>query len=151
MSRGFLPQKRHRSREMALQLLYSLDLRENQTPEQAFELYFSNDDEEVEGYARMLTAGAWEKRMEIDSIIREFVTGWRPERMVAVDRAALRMCIYECLIVKAAPVPVAISEAVELVKVFGTEESGRFVNGALGRIVRNYDHEGEHDGEDNPG
>ncbi len=136
MSRGFLPQKRHRSREMALQLLYSLDLRRNQDPDQAFELFFSEEDAEIEEYARMLASGAWERRMELDGLIREYVTGWRPERMVAVDLAALRMCLYECLFAKAAPVAVAISEAVDLVKVFGTDESGKFVNGALGRIVR---------------
>jgi N utilization substance protein B len=56
--------------------------------------------------------------------------------MVVVDRVAVRMALYEGFIAKTTPLAVAISEAVELVKVFGTEESGRFVNGVLGRIVR---------------
>ncbi len=56
--------------------------------------------------------------------------------MVAVDRAALRMAIYECLFTSLTPVPAAISEAVELAKTFGTEESGKFVNDVLGKIVR---------------
>ncbi len=137
MNRGFLPQKRHRAREMALQLLYALDLRRSQTPEQAFELFPGDEDPEILEYARVLTSGAWERRMDIDNLIREYVVGWRPERMVAVDRAALRMCIYESLFEKCTPVAVAISEAVELAKTFGTEESGKFVNGVLGRIVRN--------------
>lgn len=136
MSRGVFTQKRHRSREMALQMLYALDLRESQTPEQAFELFFDDEDPDIEQYARELTIGAWGRRQEIDDLIREHVTGWRPERMVAVDRAALRMCLFECILGKLAPVPVAISEAVELAKVFGTDDSGKFVNGALGRIVR---------------
>lgn len=137
MTRGFLPQKRHRAREMALQLLYALDLRRNQTPDQAFEFFSADEDAEVLEYARVMTCGAWERRMEIDNLIREHVVGWRPERMVAVDRAALRMCIFESLFAKTTPVAVAISEAVELAKTFGTEESGKFVNGVLGRIVRN--------------
>ena len=136
MSRSFLPQKRHRSREMALQMLYSLDLRRNQTLEDALEFFAAEDDPEILNYARDLTRGAWESRNDIDNLIREHVTGWRPERMVAVDRAALRMAIYECLITSLTPVPVAISEAVELAKTFGTEESGKFVNGVLGKIVR---------------
>ena len=137
MNRGFLPQKRHRAREMALQLLYALDLRRGQTPEQAFELFPGDEDPEIMEYARVLTSGAWERRLDIDNLIREHVVGWRPERMVAVDRAALRMCIFESLFAKCTPVAVAISEAVELAKTFGTEESGKFVNGVLGRIVRN--------------
>ncbi|PKL01997.1 MAG: transcription antitermination factor NusB, partial [Synergistetes bacterium HGW-Synergistetes-2] len=59
MNRGFLPQKRHRAREMALQLLYALDLRRSQTPEQAFELFSGDEDPEILEYARVLTSGAW--------------------------------------------------------------------------------------------
>jgi N utilization substance protein B len=121
---------------MALQLLYSLDLRRGQTPEQALELFPADEDPEIQEYARILTCGAWERRREIDDLIREHVTGWRPERMLAVDRAALRMAIFEAVITRMTPVPVAISEAVELAKTFGEEESGKFVNGVLGRIVR---------------
>ncbi len=146
MIRTFLPQKRHRSREMALQLLYSLDLRRGHTPEQALELFPADDDPEIQQYVRFLTCGAWERRIEIDNLIREYVTGWRPERMLAVDRAALRLAIFEGIIVKVTPIPVAISEAVELAKTFGAEESGKFVNGVLGRIVRALEGENHADG-----
>jgi N utilization substance protein B len=122
---------------MALQLLYALDIRRSQTPEQALDLFPLDDDPEIREYTRILTLGAWERRMDIDNLIREHVTGWRPERMVAVDRAALRMAIFESVFTKMTPVAVAISEAVELAKTFGTDESGKFVNGVLGRIVRN--------------
>lgn len=136
MIRSFLPQKRHRSREMALQLLYALDLRKGQTPEQALELFPAEDDAEIQEYTLILTQGAWENKNEIDNLIREHVTGWRPERMLAVDRAALRIAIFEGIVTKMTPVPVVISEAVELAKTFGAEDSGKFVNGVLGRIVR---------------
>ena len=140
MARGFFSQKRHRAREMALQLLYALDLRKVQTPDQVFALFTESVDLEVDAeiveYARLLTHGAWERRADIDNLIREHVVGWRPERMVAVDRAALRMCIFESLFAKSVPAAVAISESVELAKTFGTEASGKFVNGVMGKIVR---------------
>ncbi len=136
MVRTFLHQKRHRSREMALQLLYSLDLRGNLTPEQALELFLPDEDPEILDYVRVLVTGAWARRAEIDDLIREYVTGWRPERMLAVDRAALRLAVFEGIIGRMTPVPVVISEAVELAKTFGAEDSGKFVNGVLGKIVR---------------
>jgi N utilization substance protein B len=137
LQKEFLPQRRHRSREIALQLLYSLDLRHDQKTEGAFEL-FDLDGEEpvVVEFTRQLVFGVLENEREIDSLILKNIVGWRPERMVAVDRAAVRLALYEGLVARTTPLPVAISEAVELAKTFGTEDSGRFVNGVLGRIVR---------------
>jgi N utilization substance protein B len=135
--KAFLPQKRRRSREIALQMLYSLDIRRSDDVASAVECFPSeNEDEDVFMYAVRLVRGTFEKRMEIDGLIREHLTGWRPERMVAVDRVAVRLALFEGVIGRLTPIPVAISEAVELVKAFGTEESGRFVNGVLGKIVR---------------
>lgn len=137
MSKNLLPQKRRRSREVALQLLYSLDIRDGQSPEQALAMFPSEDeDQEIMKYAAKLVKGAWGERDQIDMLIRKYVTGWRPERMVAVDRAALRLALFESYIHPMIPVPVAISEAVELAKAFGTDDSAKFVNGVLGRIVR---------------
>lgn len=137
MKRGLLPQKRRRSREIALQVLYSLDLREDTTVEEAISLFpFSDEDPEVIRYAQALIRGVVERNVEIDRLIRTHITGWRPERMVVVDRVAIRLALYEGFVTGRIPVAVAISEAVELAKRFGTEESGRFVNGVLGRIVR---------------
>lgn len=146
MRKKLLPQKRRRSREIALQLLYALDLRPDQSPDDAFALFSSGDeDEEVIDYAEMLVKGTWGEREKIDGLIRDHVTGWRPERMVTVDRAALRLALYEGCVKSLIPVPVAISEAVELAKTFGTEESAKFVNGVLGKIVRALDAERESD------
>lgn len=137
MKKSLLPQKRRRSREIALQILYSLDIRKNQEPDNALELFPSEGEEPgVFEYASVLVRGVWEKRQDIDTMIRDHVTGWRPERMVAVDRAVLRVALYECVFSGLIPVAVAISEAVELAKAFGTDESGRFVNGVLGRLIR---------------
>jgi len=137
LEKEFLPQRRHRSREIALQLLYSIDLRHDQKAEEAFKL-FSLDAEEpvVVEFARELLFGVLDNEREIDNLILRNIVGWRPERMVAVDRAAVRLALFEGVVARTTPLAVAISEAVELAKSFGTEDSGRFVNGVLGRIVR---------------
>ncbi len=144
--RSLLPQKRRRSREIALQVLYSIDIRENISPELAIELYpFESEDDEVREYSGRLVKGVSENLNEIDALVRKNITGWRPERMVIVDRVAIRLALYESVVAEMIPVPVAISEAVELAKRFGTAESGKFVNGVLGKIVRalGYDDSGE--------
>lgn len=130
-------QLRHRSREIALQLIYQLDIRPSANIDDAIELYPSEDEAEgVFGYACELVRGVMEHKDTISDMLRENIVGWRPERMVAVDKVAISLALYEGVISKKVPLAVSISEAVELAKVFGTEESGRFVNGVLGRIVR---------------
>ncbi len=135
--RGLIPQKRRRSRETALQILYSMEIRKTDDPEEALLLFpFEQEDVEVVRYAGALVRGIHEKRYELDRIILDHIVGWRPERMVVVDRIVIRLALYEGLLTQLTPVAVAISEAVELAKRFGTDDSGRFVNGVLGRIVR---------------
>lgn len=137
MGRASLPQRRRRAREIALQLIYELDLRPDLSHEEALAMFpFEAEDPEVAVYAKLLVNAAAEKSDEIDSLLREHIVGWRTERMVAVDRAAIRIALSEGVLVRSVPVAVAISEAVELTKIFGTYESSRFVNGVLGRIVR---------------
>ena len=137
MGKASLPQQRRRAREIALQLIYELDLRPDLTHEEAIEMFpFDAENPDVAAYAKRLVRTASEKNEEIDGLLREHIIGWRMERMVAVDRAAIRIALSEGVLVGSVPVAVAISEAVELTKIFGTEESSRFVNGVLGRIVR---------------
>jgi len=108
---------------------------------------FDGESEEVVNYAIWLVKEIWGKRVEIDNLIRMHTTGWRPERMVTVDLEAIRLALFEGVYSKVVPIPVAISEAIELAKRFGTEDSGRFVNGVLGKIVRSIA-EVEGDGKD---
>ena len=137
MGKASLPQRRRRAREIALQLVYELDLREDLTVEEAIEMYpFDAEEQDVGEYAKQLVLSAEGHVDQLDEMLREHIVGWRTERMVAVDRAAIRIALCEGLIDRRVPVAVAISEAVELTKMFGTEESSRFVNGVLGRIVR---------------
>lgn len=130
-------QGRHRSREIALQLIYQINLRPETDIEQAINLYPSEGEEkEVFEYASGLVRGVAEHSDKITAVLRENIVSWRPERIVAVDKAAISLALYEGFIAETVPIPVAISEAVELAKAFGTEHSGRFVNGVLGSIAR---------------
>ena len=137
MGKVSLPQKRRRAREIALQLIYELDLRPDLPVGEAVDMYpWEPEAPDVAEYAKLLVFGVSSHTDDIDSMLREHIVGWRTERMVAVDRAAIRLALFEGLIGKKVPIAVAISEAVELTKMFGTVESGSFVNGVLGRIVR---------------
>lgn len=140
LQRSLLPQRRRRAREIALQILYSLDLRADGDPGSAIELFdFDAEDPEIRSYAEGLIYGVWANRERIDAMLRQYLTGWRPERLVSVDRVVVQLSLYEGVLDAKIPVAVSISEAVELAKRFGTEDSGRFVNGVLGRIVRAMD------------
>ena len=144
MGKASLPQRRRRAREIALQLVYELDLREDLSTPEAIEMFpFDAEEPDVAEYAKLLVLSAAQHADRLDEMLREHIVGWRTERMVAVDRAAIRIALCEGLIDARVPVAVAISEAVELTKMFGTEESSRFVNGVLGRIVRSQDEPGE--------
>ncbi len=90
---------------------------------------------EVLDYALALVEGVQQEKSEIDATIAGCADRWAIERMPVVDRNVLRIAIYELLWRDEVPVPVAINEAVELAKEFSTEDSGRFVNGLLGRVA----------------
>ena len=142
MQKSHSVQGRHRARELATQLLYSLGARTEQNLDESLD-YFNSENgfafeetSEVKQYMSFLVRGVWDRWHEIDNLMRKVVSGWRPERMVSVDRAVLRMAIFEGFIEKKVPLAVAISEAVELARAFGTEDSGKFVNGVLAKMSR---------------
>lgn len=151
MSNTQMTQARHRARELAVQFLYSLGNRPVQNAESALELFLDEgsiaeaEAPEVKEYLRFLVSGAWGRRDESDGILLRVVTGWRPERMVSVDRAVLRLAVFEGFLERAVPFAVAISEAVDIAQSFGTEDSGRFVNGVLARVLRHLIPESERD------
>ena len=143
--RGGNPQKfaaRHRARELAVQFLYSLETYPVRDVDEALELFMGEgsmaeaDTPEAKEYCRFLVRGAWERRGEIDEMLLRVVTGWRPDRMVAVDRAVLRVTVFEGFLRHELPMKSAISEAVEIAGAFGTKDSARFVNGVLARVSK---------------
>lgn len=86
-------------------------------------------------YAREIVDGVNDHIDEIDELIMSYAQGWTLDRMPHVDRALLRLAAWELLFNAEVPTPVAIDEAVELAKEYSTDDSGRFVNGVLGRIA----------------
>ena len=90
---------------------------------------------EPDEFAAELVRGVAEHQEEIDGLIRRFAKGWSLERMPVIDRNLLRMAIFELGHRPDVPTGAVISEAVELAKTYSTDESGKFVNGMLGRIA----------------
>lgn len=94
---------------------------------------------EVAEYARRLVLGVWARREEIDSLIGKAAPAWPVEQLAGIDRNILRIAIFEILFDnKAVPAKVAINEAVELAKEYGSQNSPKFVNGVLGTVVSQY-------------
>ena len=154
--------KRRRAREMAMQMLYqhelggsslaqifsSFDLegylRETEAaPEAAAAGTETPADPESKKraeksfrYARRLVQGTMDHCTAIDELIRRHAENWRLERMPTIDRNILRLAIYEMLHETSVPKVVIVDEAIELAKRFGSENSGRFVNGLLDGVLR---------------
>ena len=91
--------------------------------------------EDGEAFARALVRGVLDHRAELDTLISTIATDWPLEQMAIVDRNILRIAIHEITLEEQTPTKVAINEAVELAKLFGSESSRRFVNGVLGTLV----------------
>lgn len=131
---------RRKAREMALQVLFQLDY--NQTDrDTAIELVFSEREkasETAKTYAHELIGGTLEHIEEIDNVIASSSSEWKIERMAGVDRNIARIAVYEMQFgTEKLSANIIINEAVELAKLFGTEDSGRFINGILGSLVKN--------------
>lgn len=127
--------KRSRGRELALQLLYQLDLRGDDLFEQAEEFLRQEEtDRESREFAEKLLRGVHEHREELDQTIRAVAQNWEISRMAVIDRNVLRLATHELLHCKDIPPKVAINEAIELGKRYSTQNSGAFINGILDKI-----------------
>jgi N utilization substance protein B len=91
--------------------------------------------DEGEAFARELITGVIKHQAELDELIQRYAPEWPVDQMAVVDRNVLRIAIYEFFISKATPIKVAINEAVELAKLFGSDSAPRFVNGVLGALA----------------
>jgi N utilization substance protein B len=117
-------------RELALQCLYEADQRRADP---------AADD--LSGRAADLVAGVWAEREDLDRAIGAASKRWKVERMPPVDRNVLRIALWELRHRPATPVPVVISEAVRMAKLYSTERSGGFVNGVLSKLAEHTDGE----------
>ncbi|MGV8875935.1 MAG: transcription antitermination factor NusB [Rhodoglobus sp.] len=130
---------RSKARKRALDLMYGADVR-GETINQALAAESSramNDPARATSwaYAQQVVVGITEHGDEIDELIETYSQGWPLNRMPAVDRALLRIGLWEILYNDEVPAGVAISEAVESAKTHSTEDSAGFINGLLGRIA----------------
>ncbi len=143
---------RREARELALRMLFQLDLGKQPVTE-VVEAALAQS--HLEGgnrqYSEELVRGSLEHLAEIDWRITALTPDWTPERQAAVDRNILRLAAYELLYRPDAPVAVVVNEAVELAKKYSTSESGRFVNGVLGALARHPRGEGLGDGDTGEG
>lgn len=98
------------------------------------ELRQKNEDISPED-VRELVAGTEEYREEIDNLLTGYLKGWKIDRLSKVDREILRLGVYELVYREDVPPKVVVNEAIEMSKHFGTEESGKFVNGVLGKMI----------------
>ncbi|MFE9749732.1 transcription antitermination factor NusB [Actinosynnema sp. NPDC091369] len=126
---------RSKARKRAVDVLYEADLRGADPVTLLADRVGSTDVPPVNDYTIVLVEGVTAHRARIDDLISEHAEGWTLQRMPAVDRAVLRIGLYELLWAADVPDAVAIDEAVELAKGLSTDDSPRFVNGVLGRIA----------------
>lgn len=139
--------KRRLGREIAVQSLYHIEMNEVEA-EQAVTMLLSEAVGENEGevkpadlegdksFVLELVNGTWGHKETIDALLADYLKGWQISRLSKVDRQVLRVAAYEMIFRDDVPGKVVVNEAIELAKHFGTVESGKFVNGVLGKMIQ---------------
>ncbi len=127
--------QRRKARSMALQALYEIDS-SGHKPEDVVRRLSEEEPlpDESMVFVRRLVEGVMLNRERLDATIRTYASAWPLEQIPIIDRNLLRLAIFEILIDNVVPIKVAINEAVELAKRFGSDSSPRFVNGVLGSV-----------------
>ncbi|ELK46263.1 transcription antitermination factor NusB [Halobacillus sp. ACCC02827] len=124
--------KRRTAREKAFQALFQTITSEIDTDEAIRHVI---EDQEVDPFLHDLVHGVMKNRDELDGWISEHLDNWTLPRLPKVEKTVLRMAAYEMRYKEDVPTQVAINEAIELAKIFGEEDSGKFVNGVLSKMV----------------
>jgi N utilization substance protein B len=127
--------QRTKARKDALEILFQREIT-GQSLSEVLKVREEASGESVSKFCLKIIEGVEKYRSKIDQLIREYTDNWALERMPIVDRNIIRMGLYEILYEPDIPVSVSINESVELAKVFGSQDSGKFVNGILGRIAQ---------------
>lgn len=132
---------RTRARGLALQVLYEIDLA-GHSPAEVLKERLEDEplSEELGEFARQIVFGVLPIREQLDIILTKYAPEWPLDQVAIIDRNILRMATWEFAVQKDTPVKVAINEAVELAKQYGSDSASRFVNGVLGSLV---DHQNE--------
>ena len=136
--------QRRQSREIALQMLYQMEmtgLPPHEVTELFYQLALDDDDQgreipqSVRPFAEKLITGVHANREQVDKMIVEASENWRLERMSIIDRNILRIAVFEMLYCLEIPPKVSINEAIDLGKTFGSPDSGAFINGILDHLL----------------
>ena len=127
---------RTRARSLALQVLYEVDVA-NHPPADIYKLRLEDTplSDDLSEFARQIIFGVLPLTNTLDHIIAEYAPEWPLEQIAAIDRNILRMALWEFAVYHETPVKVAINEAVELAKQFGSDSAPRFINGVLGALA----------------
>jgi N utilization substance protein B len=131
-----MQKNRRKSRELALQALYACEVGNDADYSRVLETIMKDGDfdESAGGYAKSLVVKVLSRRAEIDELLQRHTANWDVKRMTAIDRNVLRMAVAELEGNEEVPFKVVIDEAVELAKQYGTDDSGKFVNGVIDSI-----------------
>lgn len=136
---------RRQSREYALQMLYQLEISQDNL-EHVLKHYWERqvaEDDETKEFTHFLVSGVVGQKNEIDEFIAKYSTHWKLSRMAAVDKNILRLAVFELRNCQDIPLKVTLNEAIEIAKKFGSEESGSFINGVLDKIAKEVKKTGE--------
>jgi N utilization substance protein B len=127
---------RRKARRIALQALYEIDCSSHPVDAVLERRLIDNElDDATESYLRELVNGVLSHRQQLDLVIHQHAPEWPIDQMAIIDRNILRIAIYELVGLNSTPLKVAINEAVELAKHFGSDSASRFVNGVLGTLA----------------
>lgn len=131
---------RHLARTIAMQSLFQWDFesKKEDNLDKILESVFDNFAPEFNdhGFAQDIIKGVMKNLKEIDRYITKYATEWPLDQITIVDRNILRIGVYELIFNEEIPAKVAINEAIEIAKTFGSDSSGKFVNGVLGAIYK---------------
>ena len=130
---------RRKARSVALQALFEIDS-VNHPAEAVLERRFADETLGADGeeFARELLTGVLKNRIQLDQLIARFAPEWPVDQLAIIDRNILRLALYELQQLGDVPVKVAINEAVELAKLYGSDSASRFVNGVLGAFLADH-------------
>ncbi len=127
---------RTRARSLALQVLYEVDIA-NHPPGEIYKLRLEEAplSDELAEFARQIIFGIIPLTTTLDTLISKYAPEWPLDQIAAIDRNILRMALWEFAVSRETPLKVAINEAVELAKLYGSDSAPRFVNGVLGSLA----------------
>lgn len=125
--------KKRNARQIAIQTLFQVEMTDCD-PHEA--LTYVLQDKKTNDFLETIISGVLKNKGQIDATIQSALTNWTLDRLSRVDLAILRIAVYELNYLQDAPVAVIINEAVELGKIFGNDENGKFINGVLSQVIK---------------